>query len=523
MKRFINDKNDIVTESLDGFLACTPNDHLARLDGYPYTKVIVRTDWEKNGVALVSGGGSGHEPAHAGFVGEGMLMAAVCGDVFASPSVEAILAAILSVTGEAGCLLIVKNYTGDRLNFGLAAERAKALGYQVEVVIVADDISLPDAHHPRGLAGTLFVHKVAGFLAAQGAALTDVAQAARDTAARTASIGLSLDTCTVPGTAKNTYLKEDEVELGLGIHGEPGVQKIVFDSAAALMARVCHQLEESVNLSTSRYAALLNNLGAVPPLEMGILAHAFANSPLAGAVDLTIGPAHMMTSLDMNGFSVSLLELNEMRKKALISDVGTSYWPGCREGGAVTLAALPDTGSVKEYARAADENVQNIVVAVCNRLIESAEALNDLDARTGDGDTGTTVANGARSVLEDKNNVPFGHGADLCKALSDLLSRNMGGSSGVLLAILFAAASEAYQSQADWPSALMAGAKRMMEYGGAKPGDRSMLDALVPALDALGRKIIVRCRQRGAEGGRCHSAHGTGPGGALGLCPRRKP
>ena len=161
MTHFVNDTKDIVTEAIDGLIAGSGG-RLTRLDGYPHIRVVLRNDWDKSQVALVSGGGSGHEPAHAGFVGEGMLTAAVCGDIFASPSVDAVLAAILAVTGPAGCVLIVKNYTGDRLNFGLAAERARSLGLKVEVVIVGDDISLPDMPQPRGVAGALFVHKIAG-------------------------------------------------------------------------------------------------------------------------------------------------------------------------------------------------------------------------------------------------------------------------------------------------------------------------------------------------------------------------
>ncbi|MEL7397266.1 MAG: dihydroxyacetone kinase subunit DhaK, partial [Pseudomonadota bacterium] len=147
MAQFVNAKDDLVKEAIDGMLACSGGT-LARPDGYPHIKVVYRANWDRSKVALVSGGGSGHEPAHAGFVGSGMLTAAVCGEVFASPSVEAVLAGILEVTGEAGCLLIVKNYTGDRLNFGLAAERARALGRKVEMVVVDDDIALPDL--PRG-------------------------------------------------------------------------------------------------------------------------------------------------------------------------------------------------------------------------------------------------------------------------------------------------------------------------------------------------------------------------------------
>ena len=143
MVHFINAREDLVREAIDGLLAGSGGT-LARLDGYPHIKVVHRADWDRSKVALISGGGAGHEPAHTGFVGPGMLTAAVCGEVFASPSVDAVLAGILAVTGEAGCLLIVKNYTGDRLNFGLAAERARALGYKVEMVVVDDDVALPE-------------------------------------------------------------------------------------------------------------------------------------------------------------------------------------------------------------------------------------------------------------------------------------------------------------------------------------------------------------------------------------------
>ena len=199
MAQFVNAKEALVTEAIDGLLAASGG-KLMRLDGYPHIKVVYRSDWDRSKVALISGGGSGHEPAHAGFVGEGMLTAAVCGEVFASPSVEAVLAGILAVTGEPGCLLIVKNYTGDRLNFGLAAERARALGRKVEMVVVDDDIALPDLPQPRGVAGTLFVHKIAGAAAEAGESLEAVAGKARQVVSKVASIGKSLDTCTVPGS-----------------------------------------------------------------------------------------------------------------------------------------------------------------------------------------------------------------------------------------------------------------------------------------------------------------------------------
>ena len=262
MTQFMNSRDTLVTEALDGLIRASGG-KLARLDGYPHIRVVVRTDWERDRVALVSGGGSGHEPAHAGFVGRGMLTAAVCGDVFASPRVEAVLAGILAVTGPAGCLLIVKNYTGDRLNFGLAAERARAFGLRVEMVIVADDVALPDLPQPRGIAGTLFVHKIAGALAEAGADLDTVAAAARPTIAGTVSIGMSLDTCTIPGSPKEERIGPGEFELGLGIHGEAGAERMRFSTARhaieAMLARLAAARPPGPKV------ALINNLGGIPP------------------------------------------------------------------------------------------------------------------------------------------------------------------------------------------------------------------------------------------------------------------
>src|SRR5688572_20901284 len=199
MAQFINAKENLVTEAIDGFLRASGGSRLARLDGYPHIKVVIRRDHRPSRVAVISGGGSGHEPAHAGFVGKGMLTAAVCGEVFASPSVDAVLAAIMAVTGKAGCLLIVKNYTGDRLNFGLAAERAKGMGYNVELVMVSDDISLPENKQPRGIAGTALVHKIAGYAAEQGKSLKDVTKIAQQAINATASIGVAAAGCSLPG------------------------------------------------------------------------------------------------------------------------------------------------------------------------------------------------------------------------------------------------------------------------------------------------------------------------------------
>ena len=219
---------------------------------------------------MISGGGSGHEPAHAGFVGQ-MLTAAVCGDVFASPSVDAVLAAILAVTGPQGCVLIVKNYTGDRLNFGLAAERARSIGLKVSMVVVDDDIALPNIPQPRGLAGTLFVHKIAGALAAEGASLETITAVAERIIGNVKTIGLSLDTCVVPGSEKIDRIPNGCAELGLGIHGEAGIEQIDYAGVNAAVAVMVQKLAQSVDQGD--LVVLVNNLGGVSSLEMSIVAN----------------------------------------------------------------------------------------------------------------------------------------------------------------------------------------------------------------------------------------------------------
>src|SRR5438067_8012669 len=331
MKRFLNARETMVQEAIDGLLCSSAGSGLARLDGYPHIKVIVRNDWDKSKVAVVSGGGAGHEPAHAGFVGAGMLTGAVCGEIFASPSVDAVLACIMAVTGEPGCLLIVKNYTGDRLNFGLDAEKAKRLGYRVAMVIVSDDVALPDAPRPRGIAGTLFVHKIAGHLAEAGCDLETVKAEAADAAARVHSVAASLSTSTIPGKRPQGRIGEREAELGLGIHGEPGASVIEPESVKQIVDLMVERLSAKLPGGDAPLGLLVNNLGSVPPMEMGVIVNEVVTSRLGPRIELVFGPATLMTSLDMNGFSLSLIELNDRRREALLSPVAPVAWvPGVR-------------------------------------------------------------------------------------------------------------------------------------------------------------------------------------------------
>lgn len=482
MKQFINSKETLVTEAIDGELR-TAGGRLARLDGYPHIKVVVRTDWDKSKVALVSGGGSGHEPSHAGFVGQGMLTAAVCGEVFASPSVDAVLAGILAVTGKAGCLVIVKNYTGDRLNFGLAVERARAFGLKVNMVIVDDDVALPDLPQARGVAGTLFVHKIAGALADQGADLETVTEAAGRVIAGAVSIGMSLDTCTIPGSPKEDRIRPGMAELGLGIHGEAGVEQVTFSNAKTAMAMVVDRLEPT--LTPGPHVALLNNLGGTTPLEMSVLAEELTHSRIGGQIRWLVGPAAMMTSLDMHGFSVSLLPVSKTEEALLQAPVAPWVWPGCLALGPVSILPLPDGLSPIQPLPSKNDATREFIERCCNILIAAEDDLNALDAKSGDGDTGSTLATAARALIKALDRMPLADLTQLYRAIGLELSQTMGGSSGVLLAIFFAAAGDASSSGRDSIGALKAGLDRVMQVGGAEPGDRTMIDALMPALNAL--------------------------------------
>jgi ATP-dependent dihydroxyacetone kinase len=480
--QFINSKETLVTEAIDGLIR-TSGGALARLDGYPHIRVVVRTDWDRSKVALVSGGGSGHEPSHAGFVGQGLLTAAVCGDVFASPSVDAVLAGILAVTGKPGCLLIVKNYTGDRLNFGLAAERARAFGHKVSMVIVDDDVALPDLPQARGVAGTLFVHKIAGALAEAGADLETVTAAARKVIAGAVSIGMSLDTCTVPGSPKEVRIDPGKAELGLGIHGEAGVEQVDFASARAAMAMVADRLLP--HAAAGDHVALLNNLGGTTPLEMSVLAEELARSPLGDRVKWLVGPAALMTSLDMHGFSVSVLPVDADQVAALAAPVAPHAWPGLAALGPVAVRPLPDGLTPIQPLPSAHPARRALIERCCRALIAAEADLNALDAKSGDGDTGSTLAGAARALIAALDRLPLADPTQLYRAIGTELSQTMGGSSGVLLAIFFAAVGDASAGGKDLIGALRAGLDRVMQVGGAQPGDRTMIDALAPALDAL--------------------------------------
>lgn len=484
---FFNQRANLVNDVIEGTIIASPWNNLAWLESDPAIRVVVRRDLDKNNVAVISGGGSGHEPAHAGFVGKGMLTAAVCGDLFASPSVDAVLTAIQAVTGDAGCLLIVKNYTGDRLNFGLAAEKARRMGYNVEMLIVGDDISLPDNKHPRGIAGTILVHKVAGYFAERGHNLATVLREAQYAAGHTFSLGLALASCHLPQDAEAAPRHHaDQAELGMGIHGEPGASVIATQNSAEIVTLMTEKLSAALP-ETGRLAVMINNLGGVSVAEMAILTRELAHTPLHQRIDWLIGPASLVTALDMKGFSLTAIVLEESIEKALLSAIETAGWQTPVQPRAVSVMPSSLRSTRVEFAPSENSVVADYVERVTGTLSDLEADLNALDAKVGDGDTGSTFAAGARDIADllQRRQLPLANLATLFALIGERLTVVMGGSSGVLMSIFFTAAGQKLEQGASVAEALNAGLAQMKFYGGADEGDRTMIDALQPALAAL--------------------------------------
>ncbi|EKY3196805.1 dihydroxyacetone kinase subunit DhaK [Cronobacter turicensis] len=511
---FFDDRKSLINDAVDGLILTARHQNLTRLDIDPAIRIVARRDWDKSKVAVISGGGSGHEPAHAGFVGKGMLTAAVCGDLFASPSVDAVLNAIVAVTGDRGCLLIVKNYTGDRLNFGLAAEKARRHGLKVEMVIVSDDVALPDNKQPRGIAGTALVHKIAGFAAEQGKSLSDVRALAQQASDAVKSLGVALQTCSLPGSTEDGRIKQGEAELGLGIHGEPGASTINTQNSREIVATLVERLMAQVP-ADARLAVLINNLGGTSALEMALLTRELSRSALKDRIDWLIGPAPLVSALDMKGFSLSVLPLNDNVVQALNAPVETVGWLPPVVFGEPHAQSLPLVRDSVEATPSDNPHVRTLLDRATAALIALEARLNALDAKVGDGDTGSTFAEGARDIAQKlaNNQLPLNDPAALLQLIGERLATVMGGSSGVLMSIFFTAAGQKVADGAALPDALLAGLARMKHYGGAAPGDRTLIDALQPALEALKNAGIAAAAQAAELGAKATAQMGKARAG----------
>lgn len=512
MKKLVNDPLLVVEEMIEGLLLTDAR--LTRIEG---ENVVLRRDYgalaASGKVAIISGGGAGHEPAHAGYVGAGMLTAAVIGAVFTSPSVDAIIAAIRAVAGPSGVLLIVKNYTGDRLNFGLAAEIARTEGVAVQMVIVRDDVALDNdggAVGRRGIAGTVLVHKVAGAAAEAGLSLAEVRAEAEAASAALFTMGLGLGACIVPAVGKRGFeLGDDEVEYGLGIHGESGARRGPIERADVMLAHLMDRLIEQGGIADSdRVALLVNNLGGTAVQELSIVAR-FALHRLRAAgvrVEAALVGAYL-TALEMPGCSISLLKIDDLRLKRLLAPSAAGAWTPptqpARSVGSVEAPRDTAVGGALGPAWTVDSHKGRFAAAyaaIVAALQQAEPRLTELDSVVGDGDIGISLTRGALAVADLAPRLDMDHPAAALRDVSATLRRALGGTSGPLYAVFvlrvatsLAAANDPSQAAA-WAAAFRAGCDGVQTLGGGKAGDRTMLDALLPAADA-----IEQAARRGAD------------------------
>ncbi|KAF7302413.1 Dihydroxyacetone kinase [Mycena chlorophos] len=532
-KHLLNDPDTLVVDSLAGL--CAVNNQLA-FD--PPNKVVYKAGLDRSKVALICGGGSGHEPSHAGFVGEGMLSAAVCGNVFASPNPSQVRRGIDLVENDAGTLILVKNYTGDVLNFGLAAEQYAAehaaKSDKVKFIVVGDDVAVGKTQGGmvgrRGLAGVVLVYKIAGALAAQGGSLDEVYNVAQYVSGRIGTIGVGLEHCHVPGTAAPSHsISATEIEIGLGIHNEAGNKRISpIPPLKELIPSLLDYITSTTDAERSflpfkhdgkdEVVLLVNNLGGMSELELGGVVRATRDELATRKIVLSrIISGTIMTSLNMPGFSLSLLLLpraddaNAPKASAILSLLDApAQAPGWKwSSGAAPITPTPLAPAPKPNAkRSADAN--SVVSApnpaefvaalerVCAALIAAEPEITRMDTIAGDGDCGLTLKGGAQAVQKEiaAKNIA---GMDLvgdALVIAKVAETEMGGTSGALYSIFFSALAQGVQAAGVgksstatpelWGTALTSALNKLYTYTRARPPSRTLVDPLAAFVEAYG-------------------------------------
>ena len=511
MKKIINRPETVVTEMCKGLVLTNPD-----LEFVKKYKVIRKKKLDKNKVSLISGGGSGHEPAHAGFVGKGMLDAAVCGDVFASLSQIQVYQAIKETAGDKGTLLIIKNYSGDMMNFKNAAHLAEEDGIQVDYVKVDDDIAVKDSLYTvgrRGVAGTVLVHKIAGAAAEKGGSLKEVKAAAENAISNVRSIGFALSSCTVPAKGTPTFeLKENEMEYGVGIHGEPGIQRENIPSADELAKRMTDALAEELNVTQGEeVTVLVNGFGSTPLQELYLFNYAVAKVLHEKNIRIYRSFAgNYMTSIDMLGASLTFMKMNAELKELLDQE---SEAPAFSVKGHVPEIVLEEEireckeedlteESYKACAEVRNEKItlENIVYMVetmSHCIIKNEIPFCELDSHAGDGDFGMSVAKGFRQLKKEWKELTKEHTSSIgefLQACSMVIMEHCGGASGPIWGSAFRAAGKKADGKteltifefADMMQEAVTGIQKTGEYSfgrGAVVGDKTLIDALVPCAD----------------------------------------
>lgn len=534
MKKIMNRSETMVPEMCAGIALAYPE-----LEFVKRYKIIKKREQNADKVSLISGGGSGHEPAHAGFVGKGMLDAAVCGDIFASPSQIQIYQAIKETAGNAGTLMIIKNYSGDMMNFKNAARLAEEDGISVEYVKVDDDIAVQDSLYTvgrRGVAGTVLVHKVAGAAAEKGYSLKQVKAYAENAVLNTRSIGFAFTSCTVPAKGTPTFsIAENEIEYGVGIHGEPGVSREVMMTADELSKRMTDSLVKELGLSENdEVTVLVNGFGGTPLQEL----YLFLNSTAKILDEYKIKiyrsfAGNYMTSIDMSGASLTFMKMNSELKSLLDAE---SDAPAFKVNGPVlprnyepfmpayhTQSENTDQKNhTKGSAKVRQEiltvdNMIFIVDTMSECIIKNEVPFCELDAYAGDGDFGMSVSKGFRQLRREWNDIleekvcDIGEFLDAC---SLIIMECCGGASGPIWGSAFRAAGKAAKGKQKLTAEefavllqeVVTGIQKTGEYSfgrGAVVGDKTLIDALVPCADVwtenAGNKTLKELFQLSAD------------------------
>ncbi len=538
MKKIINAPENVVLEMCNGIAAAHPEIELIEK-----FKILKKKEINKNKVTIISGGGSGHEPAHAGFIGKGMLDAAVCGDVFASPSQIQVYKAIKETSSDKGTLLIIKNYSGDMMNFKNAAHLASEDGVVVDYVKVDDDIAVEDSLYTvgkRGVAGTVFVHKIAGAVAETGAELEEVKRVANKVIQNVRSIGFALSSCTVPAKGTPIFqLADDEMEYGVGIHGEPGIKRESMKTADELAESMVEALLKDLEIQdsyTGEVAIMVNGFGGSPLQEL----YLFNNSVMKVMAERGVKVARVfvgnyMTSIEMQGASLTVLKLDDELKKYLSAEAQTPAFKVNGDEEDATYTALQnaikvDDASVSfqvetdaQYAEIKNNelnlnNIKYILDKMSEVIIENEVPFCDLDSHAGDGDFGMSIAKGFRQLKREWSYVTREEITTIGSFLEEcsmIIMEFCGGASGPIWGSAFRSAGRCVgdkttmsaQDFADMMQAAVSGIQSTGErsFGrGAVVGDKTLIDALVPCADtwsagAQTETSIVQLFEQGAE------------------------
>ena len=531
MTHVYNDPADFKDEVLRGFAAA----HRSRVERVEGASGFVRAGGPLEGkVSLVIGGGSGHYPSYCGVVGPGFADGAVLGDIFASPSAEQVYRIARAAHGGAGVLLSFGNYAGDRLNFGVAADRLRDEGIDTRIVYVTDDIASanPEEHDKRrGIAGTFTVYKMAGAAAERGADLDEVERLMRAANAATISFGVAFDGCTLPGAEQPLFhVERGQMDFGLGIHGEPGISSSALMPAAQLARRLVESvLAERPERADGRAALLLNGLGATKYEELFVLYAEVADLlEEAGVTPVMPEVGELVTSLDMAGCSLSLTWLDDELESLWTAPADT---PAFRRGKSARSELFTErhvagedqvnaqTDEASEVSLAAATVVRAAVEAISTTVEEHKEYLGEIDARAGDGDHGIGMSRGARAAVEAARSAEGGVQTVLAAA-GAAFGDKAGGTSGILWGLLLEnlgrqLGNEEAVTAARVADAVRVSAERLQAFSKAELGDKTMLDSLFPFVETLVAEVgdgtaLATAWTRAAE--RCvEAAEATAP------------